>query len=127
MAYKRDKAFMTHKLQLPGDSKKDVTSRNICLEITFHTEFQLTFKSIIHLPSFYFHSPCKSKSINSTKCTKICTFKRLSHLVNSTTNIILIFIRILALKSHGEFRTLYIISMSKYIQQIPRTTENTAV
>lgn len=48
MAYKQDKAFMTHKLQFPGDNKKDVTSRNICLEIIFHTEFQLTFK-VLHI------------------------------------------------------------------------------
>lgn len=61
MAYKRDKAFMTHKLQLPGDSKKDVTSRNICLEITFHTEFQLTFRVLYICPLSIFIHPASRR------------------------------------------------------------------
>ena len=93
---------MTSKLQFSGDSKKDVSSKNICLEIIVHIEFQLNFKILHIYPlSILIHPASKKVSLKLNELEFIF-FSRLSHLASSSTKIILIFTRILALKAHGD-------------------------
>lgn len=93
---------MTAKLQFSRECKKDVSSKNICLEMILHIELQLNFKilyicwlSILIYPANWNVSLAQNE-------LQFIFFNRLSHLVASSTKIILIFTRIVALKAHGD-------------------------